>query len=190
MDQPTIDGLFSVPRPRWPSAPGCARWSSRGTGGVQVFLAVTPTSTGPGFSPAAPVQHTGALHSARPSIGPFPAVGENWSLAIGGTALDHGVAGASLPHWQVARLTGHTPAHVEDVARPLDPGAPAGHPHRPALLATRYAATCRISSSKIDMISMAHSVEVRVPFLDPPLVSAVLASPSGTGAPANSEGSF
>jgi asparagine synthase (glutamine-hydrolysing) len=111
----------------------------------------------------------------------FQALPDRWRklafLGLGGTwGLYLALRGLFTP-LEVARLTGDTLAHVQAVARSLDPGAPGGHPIDQL---SRYEIHGYLQSQllkDIDMMSMAHSVEVRVPFLDPVLVSAVLASP-------------
>ena len=178
MDQPTIDGINSYFVALMAKRAGLKAVLS-GTGGDEVFCGY-PHFHRAGFLSLLPRFSTLVRFTPHAV---YRALSGRWRklvfLGIGGTwGLYLALRGLFTP-LEVARLTGDTLAHVEDVARSLDPGAPAGHPIDQL---SRYEIRGYLQNQllkDIDMMSMAHSVEVRVPFLDPPLVSAVLASPPG-----------
>ena len=81
---------------------------------------------------------------------------------------------------QVARLTGSSIRQVEEVARSLRPPESHSHPvDRLSRLEISYYLQNQLLKDT-DCMSMAHSVETRVPFLDPALVSTVLALPAAS----------
>jgi len=78
---------------------------------------------------------------------------------------------------EVAKLTGDTLTHVQSVAQSLCPPAPNSPPIDRL---SRWEIAFYLQNQLLkdaDCMSMAHSVETRVPFLDPFLVSAILGSP-------------
>jgi len=98
-------------------------------------------------------------------------------LGLGGElGLYLAIRGLFTP-FEVARLTGDTLAHIKEVAQCLDPRAPRLHPID---LLSRYEIHFYLQNQilkDIDCMSMANSVEARVPFLDSELISVILASP-------------
>lgn len=176
MDQPTIDGINSYFVALMAKRAGLKAVLS-GTGGDEVFCGY-PHFHRTGLLALLPRFSTLVRFTPQAA---FQALPDRWrKLAFLGLRGTWGVylalRGLFTP-LEVARLTGDTLAHVQAVARSLDPGAPGGHPIDRL---SRYEIHGYLQSQllkDIDMMSMAHSVEVRVPFLDPVLVSAVLASP-------------
>jgi asparagine synthase (glutamine-hydrolysing) len=175
MDQPTIDGVNSYFVSLMAREAGLKAVLS-GTGGDEVFC---------GYPHFAKARQLSFLPYLWPLFRFTDCFLNHLSgrlrklsfLGVGGSlGLYLAIRGLFSPQ-EVAHLTGDTQAHVLEVTRSLDPGT--ARRHRIDLL-SRYEINFYLQNQLLkdmDCMSMAHSVETRVPFLDPELVSVILASP-------------
>lgn len=175
MDQPTIDGVNSYFVALMAKQAGLKAVLS-GTGGDEIFCGY------PHFHRARCLSYLPLLSFLlRPLNGLFSSLPGKLRkllfLGLGGElGLYMAIRGLFSPP-EVARLTGDTLAHTLEVARSLAPGPSCRHPID---LLSRYEIQFYLQNQLLkdtDCMTMAHSVETRVPFLDSELVRVILASP-------------
>jgi asparagine synthase (glutamine-hydrolysing) len=175
MDQPSIDGLNTWFVSRLAREAGLKAVLS-GTGGDELFCGY------PHFQRAGLLTRLAALGSLfRGLDGVLPPLPGRLRklpfLALHRNLGWYGAIRGLFTPMEVARLTGAAYGEVMAVADSLAPEPP---PRSPVDLLSRYELNFYLQNQLLkdtDVMSMAHSLETRVPFLDPVLVQTVLGSP-------------
>jgi asparagine synthase (glutamine-hydrolysing) len=175
MDQPSIDGLNTWFVSRLAREAGLKAVLS-GTGGDEVFCGY------PHFQRAGLLTRLAALgplfRGLDGALPPLPGrLRKLPFLALHRRLGWYGAVRGLFTPLEVARLTGAAYGEVMAVADSLAPDPP---PRPPVDLLSRYELNFYLQNQLLkdtDVMSMAHGLETRVPFLDPVLVETVLGSP-------------